>query len=337
MIDRSPFPAHDRLLDYNPKNPLREVSWRWGRAGHLLESGRKLSRRRDDRWVRSAFAFRSAMSACGAPADFYVLAEEHPAVFWAYRLWHMREDPDHRLHTHALEARLLADQEHGEIADRLAIDPAIVEAYAACYFDVKPHLLRASTDYLMFRVLRDAVYRGLRERHYDMLWKLFALWGGPHILDALISTFIAPGRPHDAAGVLPYIKDAVEGKLALKAMIGIQAIDATGTSPFTTAGQVLDLYLRQVDIEKKSGGGDGGKMQILNNVGTMLGGLPWSVGRKSSAELGRTPEDVGALAVYDASGVELSGGEILGLGVGQTPDLELVGDGFPSPPDRVAS
>lgn len=315
------------LLDFSPQNPFRDPDWRWRRVRHLLATGRNLSRRRDDEWVRRCHRFLVAHSACDGPASFHELAGHYPGLYWAHDLYSGKDQGPNRLLGYMLEARLLADQAWPAIATRTGLPAEVVEAYHECFFEVRPHLMH--TDYLMAKVVGESVYRGLRDRNYDLLWKLFAIWGGEHAVETLISTFIAPSKPSEAASMGAFIQDAVRGKLALKAMAASQSVEVNNY----TAVELLTVYLKQVEIEKKAGEGGGGQAAIVQTLGGVLRSLPFAAGRAPSESFERTPTRVNARLVHDASAVELNGDELFRLGAGEV--IEVDDRPLPPPPPRA--
>ena len=327
-----PTPDQSGPQDYSPLNPFRPVNWRWERAGYLLRTNGRVSRRKDDRWVYRVHAYRRAWQACTQGPDYTALAEAYPAMYWAHQLYLGRDDPQRRLNAHALEARLLAGQDPGTIATRMRLlAPRAIEAYGSAFFDVADCL--DATDYLTFSVLGAAVYQGLQERHYDLLWKLFALWGGPYVIDEMLSALGRPVKPQDVNEVGAFIEDTVKRQLGRKAAIAGVVMPVNGF----TATQILEQYNQMVATERKgSGGAAAAQATIMSGVGVMLTSLPFSVAGRTSAELGRTPA-VGApgLALFDESAVEASGPELLQLGMGV--DVRPESRPFPPPPDRPAA
>jgi hypothetical protein len=317
------------LLDFSPHNPLRVLDWRWRRVVYLQSNDRPTSRRRDDSWVVRCGRFRKAYKACQTASDYHAVAGMYPGLYWAHELYTNRDMPVTVLAVHALEARLLANQPREAISERMNMSLELIDAYHECFFNVQPYL--KNTDYLMFRVLGDAVYRGLRERNYDLLWKLFAIWGGPHVLEAFISSFIDPTQPGGAAAVDGFFAKQVYSSLSMKALVAAKTVPVDQHS----ATLLIEKYLEQVAIEKKTDGSTAGQQAVIANLGQMMVSLPFSVGGKSSTELGRTRIGINSHESYDNSPVELTGDELLLLGAGRTIDVEC--EELPPPPKRQLS
>ncbi|TMJ00831.1 MAG: hypothetical protein E6G97_18020 [Alphaproteobacteria bacterium] len=110
----------------------------------------------------------------------YSLADKYPGVYFARSLKEA-SGPDDRF---VLEARVLANQPAEVIAGKMHTTPEVVFWYEKLFFDVRSNLHRR--DWLVNRVLGPSFHRGVKAREFDLLLKLYALTGGPAVIDALV-------------------------------------------------------------------------------------------------------------------------------------------------------
>jgi hypothetical protein len=292
-------------LDAHPDNPFRTPQWRWERAGTVLEGGPALSRKRDDAATGRAVRFRRHLQGASSPADFALLCEADAGLYWAHRLWSRRDDDLGRMAAHAIEARTLALQEPAAIARRLRIPAEAVVAYEEIFFDCRQAAADRCDDWILFNVLGQAVYRGLRAREYDLLWKLYGYHYGEHVLDALIRMAIEPARPDDPAGVQAAFADDTKGVLRIRATVAARTL----TINDFTALPLLEHYRGWVEMERQGELSGGAQAGIMNNIHVMMTSLPFSVGKKDDS---RVP----GLPAYDEAAAELRGDELLVLAAG---------------------
>lgn len=248
-----------------PTNGLRPVDWRWQRACQLADQGRSCQRRYDDHWVSEAVAWKRLVNR-GLDEDAEIaLAERFPAIFFAH---HIREDSLSDRYT--IEARLLARQTPQEIAQRIPVAPEVIEAYAAMYFDVGNRL--DYPDFIVTRVIGEAIWSGLADRPHDVLWKLWGYFVGPVILDSLIYTMAAPTWLTSTAQVPAFVADDIRLNLQTKAAMGVRGWK---TNSFNQ-GQLVELYLKGVEIEKLSGRGAAHELMTQNILAVVVG-MGWGV------------------------------------------------------------
>ncbi len=297
--------------EFSKDNPHRIPQWRWERAGLLAEGQLALSRRRDDKWVKRAGQFRAALNRCLDPQSQYVLSEKFPDLFWAWQLWDARDDEERRLLTHEVEARWLAGDTPSRIADRAAMREDSVLAYEALFFNVKERL--RSRSYVLHQVLGRAVQEGIRERAYDLIWKLFGYKYGPFALDYIVEILADLPRPENAAEVQALLKDVMKTQLARKATIVTITMDASNSF---TQTEILGAYLKLMELETQRDGGRGSQATILMNVEAMLGAIPFSVGDKPAGRANGVP----ALEAADRFAAEPRGDELMLIAAGIRPD-----------------
>jgi hypothetical protein len=297
--------AHHDIVEVHPDNPHLAPHWRWLRASQLMRTGEPLSRRRDDRWILRAYRLQRDLKRAEHPAEFRRVLDEHGPVYWANFLYAHRDDRGRQMTPHALEAMLLTGQvTYSEIAGRLGTSAAVVESYAHIYFDVEHRL--DQPDFIMFNVLGDAIHRGLAGRSYDLLWKLYGMFGGILVLSAIIRLCGTTTKPLDPSGVRAFFAQDVRDNMYRRAAIASKTVEISGFNilPF------LEQFNRMVEIEKQ--GGEHSQDMIMAGVREMLLSLA------PRARIGPpAPGEPGLLGRFDAGAAELTSQELIDLSLGR--------------------
>jgi len=165
----------------------------------MLELGLRCSRRRDDGPTREAKRYRAAWQRCRDDGDRRRLAAGMPGVAGACAI----RDGEPRVRW-AVEARLLAGEAIDAVARKVGLRPEAVAWFEALYFHITDRLV--SRGYLVHVAIGPRLHRGPMAQDLDLLWKLFALSGGPEVLDGLIrSTWDAAGGPRRPGEALPEV------------------------------------------------------------------------------------------------------------------------------------
>lgn len=285
-------------------NPLRAPNWRWLRAVQIDSGGRRASRKIDGaegfEWVRRAVRLKRHFDkAAGRPEALYALIERDPNLFWAHNIWTKDKAPTRW----AIEARVLAGQTDEEIAHRAATSPDIISAYVNVFFDVRGVLDR--DDYVLNVILAEAVARGVQERQYDLLWKLLAYRGGPHVLDASINRFAKTETPKDENAVSGFFQEFAINTMKYKAAIAALTVQANTH----TQMQLIDSFVKYVEIEKNSENASKAQTTIVQNIGEMLTALPFRVGTKVDSEAIK-------MVPFDNNAAELKSEEMMVVAAG---------------------
>ena len=159
-------------------NPFRAANWRWQRVIGALDQTQPLpSRRRDSpigyKWIREGMRFKILHDrSLNDPAMQYVLLDEQPAIFWAHWLYSQANNSSR----YSIEAYILSRQTDFEIGFQCGVPPAIIDAYEALFFNVREKLNHP--DYIVNCVIGQAIHRGLAERDFDLLSKLYGYFCG---------------------------------------------------------------------------------------------------------------------------------------------------------------
>jgi hypothetical protein len=281
--------------------------WRWARACEIDAGGQKTTRQLDGpegfTWIRRALRTKRHIErAAGRQDALYAAMLRDREMFWAHAIW--AEDKNQT--RWALEARVLAGESDEEIAEKLGSEPGIVNAFINVFFDVRPKLRHL--DYVQTVIMGEAVTRGVQERHYDLLWKMMGLQGGPHVLDAVISRGPAVAKPTSADEVGTFLQDFAISTMKYKAAL------ASVTIPINTHTQLplIEAFVKYVEIERNSDNAMKAQTSIVDNIGMMLTNLPFKIGTKLDSEGAKMlPFDNGATELRSTEMMIIaSGGQI---------------------------
>lgn len=286
------------------ENPLRSPDWRWQRAVNIADGGPPWSMRRDDVIVKTAANFKRRMLALEQQQPPLSLLRQDPDVFWA--LW-LKLSPDNELVRAELEARFLAGQTSEEISQRCGHSPETLSSYEQLFFDVRTR--RPQTTFILHHVIGPEMYT-LRDYNHGIVWKLYGYYGGPLVLDALVSQLQGVSRAVTQADVAVFFKHALRGHLTRKSMLAAQTVPVN----LTTATEILNVYFRAQEHDTNSGSQPEAGDSLKANLHAFTAAAPWGVvnadliGVRETRELG-----------YDAAGIELRSADLIGVAAGQAP------------------
>ena len=282
------------------------MDWRWQRAALAATGEYPLSRRRDgDAWVARATRFIRAHDNCNTELDLAELADQHPVIYWAHDIWYTHDDGGNPVRSE-VEARLLADDQRDNIARRVRTEVEIIEAYERLFFNVQESLVNRG--YLMHCVLGPAVHLGFQASEYDLIWKLFAVLGGPMAVDLMIDQSVGHARPERASDLKYFVADVAQNDLRRVAMLALKTLRINNFN----AMEIIDKFLKLVELERTGGAGGGIATEaVKQNVHAMLVSLPFTVGRRSEHV------DAPAIDRYDDLPAELRYEEVMAISAGQ--------------------
>jgi hypothetical protein len=247
-------------------DPFRPPDWRWRRALWLAEEGKCSRKEPEDPRVLLARRFVVLWGGAASEEKKAALADRFPGVFYAREL-HARGQEDDRW---VVEARVLADQPAEEIALRQNTTAEVISWYEALFFDVREQLHRR--DWVANRVLGPAFRRGVRARDFDLLLKLYALQGGPVVVDFLVEGGArAKSRPASLEEVPDFFARDKRHSLARLAAGAARCLPVT---PEQQAA-VLDAHHRLEELESQAGAG-GKRGDLADNIAGVLEGLAFS-------------------------------------------------------------
>lgn len=298
------------FLDCSFQNPMRKPHWRWERAkGTMVGQQPPAGRTRDGlagyKWINRALAYMRAKQQYTALGRLDQLATRFPDVFWAEWIY---ERDTHPLRWE-LEARLLSRSTDDQIALQCGVTAPTVKAFEALFFNVRDKLHHSG--YIVHTVMGESVHRGLAERDYDLLWKMYAYAHGPHMLTSLITKFVNPIWCNTPDEVNSAIHDDTIATLKLKSSLAAKTVQVNGGTQI----ELLQIYTKFVEIEQLSDSAGKAQSQILDHINVMFSVMPLSIG-------GRDPRSgqqriAGPAATFDATAVELSYEESVKVAIGQ--------------------
>lgn len=315
-------------LDCSRLNPFRPPHWRWLRAEGIVArqqpgAGRERDGRAGYKWINRARRFLAALNRATSDDALVAVAMEYQDIFWAHTAFQDENNPIRW----EIEARILARCNNWEIAFHCGVAEEIVEAYEALFFDVREKLHH--TGYIVHRVMGEAVQRGVTERAYDLIWKMYAFAYGPHMLNALVTKFSNPvwcGTPDEVGSA---VQDDAVNTMKMKASLASKTIPVN----MGTQIEILHIFTKYVEIERMSDSEGKAQNQILDHIHTMFDVMPLNVA-------GRDPHSghqmllPGPAQQYESTAVELSYDELMQVGVGKAlPNAKMLGQlHFPPSP-----
>ena len=254
-------------------NPFRPADWRWQRAREIeAGTGLPTTKRRDGlagyKWIKRACKFLSQLSSCTHEWERTAVAEQHPGIFWAHYAWSSMTNPQ----KHSIEAHILARGDNAFISEYCGVSPDIVEAYEALFFNVREKL--ENKGYILHCVIGPAIQRGLSEREFDLLWKLYGYFLGPHIVTALESKFANPVWCGTKEAVSAAVLDDAIGTLKLKAALAAKTVNVNQHTQLA----LMDQFTKFVEVERSTDTAGKSQEQILEHISVMMTQLPFNVG-----------------------------------------------------------
>ena len=167
--------------DYRRYSPFRRPDWRWQSATeHLLAGDRP--KPWEDPGIGQALKFQRAWNADGGEAQQIDARQRWPELAEAYRI-HERGG----VLVDEIQARLLAAEPLEVIAHKTGVGTGVIAAFEKFFFNVSESL--SAIDWLLF----DAVGLYTNPITEGLVWRYFAVAGGPLLVDLLVADFL--GRP----------------------------------------------------------------------------------------------------------------------------------------------
>jgi hypothetical protein len=294
------------------ENPFRSPAWRWERASAVIEHRMfGPSRKRDGvlghKWIMRTIRFKEAHDACRHDGDQYLVSARFPDIYWAYCLWSEPENPMRS----TVEAYLLTGLSAFQIGHAVGLPPKSVEAYENVFFDVREKLVHRY--YVLHYVIGPKLQSGLTEGEYDALWKLYAYFYGPHMLDAIVAKCANPLKCTAADRVGVGLQEDAINTMKLKAAVAAKTIKVNTN----TQVELLNAFTKFVEVERTTGGASGND-QLLAHISDFFQLMPFCVA-------GRDPKQGGIkvdvhIQNYTHSAVELNYDENVFLSTGIVPD-----------------
>lgn len=291
-------------------NPQRPPNWRWLRAvgingGTQPRPGRRRDGPAGHKWIHKAVRFAQAYNAAVGEEAKARLAAEMPDVFWAHSLY----SNESNTMKWDLEAHLLARSSDWEIGFHCGLPTEIVSAYENLFFNVREKL--AHRGYVIHCVMGPSVHRGLSEREFDLLWKMYGYAYGPHMLKSLVAKFENPVWCGSPESVSSAIQDDTVSTMKMKASLAAKTIPVN----MGTQVDILHIFTKYVEIERMSDTAGKAQDQILDHIGAMFNVLPLNV---AGLDPHNNHEKIskGPVQRFEETAIELSFEETMSVGTG---------------------
>jgi hypothetical protein len=238
-------------VDIAKLNPLRSPRWRYDRVVKAVQKPGFLFRRStgDDYPIRLYHRYLTRGAAAhGDNRQLELLRQEYPDAALVHELYFSRSIELRQI----LEARLLTDESFAQIANRMGLGESAVRLYSDLFFDVRDRM--QATLWVLKIILGSPETRckfnedgTLTDEQRGLLYRLFAYYGGPLVLDAMvagISGVTLPQRPDE----LPAWFDSALGQII--------RTTATGAVHFLEINRGNAMQLIKLAIPRKSRKGD---------------------------------------------------------------------------------
>ncbi len=266
------------------------------------------------KWIKQAVAFRRAIREADNDELKRRVANRYPDLFWAHYAWQDDNNPT----KHQVEACILAREENWTIGFKCGLAPEQVEAYECIFFNVREKLDHPG--YILHSVIGPALQRSFAERDYSAIWKLYAYYYGPYVLDALTSKMVNPiwcGTPDTVTMVF---QDDAIGTMKMKAALAAKTVPVS----FNTQIDLLHIFTKFVEIERTTDSVGKAQDQLLEHIMAMMTNLPFAVGNRDPREKDMLV-DGGPAEEFDKLPVELSFEETMIVTAGhKLPNAEML-------------
>jgi hypothetical protein len=298
------------LIECSRDNPFRQPDWRWQRALGIVEGTQPNQTRRYDgpvgfKWIKKAVDFRTAMRAATTDVQRREVANRFPDVFWAHYAWDNNNNPV----KHQLEAYILAREENWSIGFKCGMAPEQIEAYECIFFNVREKLNHLA--YILHSVIGPALQRSLSEREYSSIWKLYAYYYGPHVLEALASKMVNPMWCGTPDTVNTALQDDAIGTMKMKAAMAAKTVSVAAHTQI----ELLHIFTKFVEVERTTDSAGKAQDQMLEHITAMMLNLPFAIDSRDPREKGATINP-GPAGDFDGTAVELSYEETMVVAAG---------------------
>lgn len=220
---------------------------------HLHETNRNVKKAIDDPAVVMAKRFLSLFVKCQTEYDFECLSLKMPGIFYAHRIWKAENCKDKAI----IEARILSGQSPEVIAERASTSPEVIRWFEKLFFDVRGRLHHR--DWVINRVLGPTIHTKLYENEFELLIKLYALIGGPLVVDSLVEmSSRSVAHPTDRERLAVFWREDGSDTLKRKAAIAVRCMPINTQTMQT----ILEGYHKMVELEKAD--------NVANNTGELL-------------------------------------------------------------------
>lgn len=287
------------------------------------------SRKYDDKYVKGYRNFllkwKAAKIAVDTEAEQMKLFHATPEIYYAHT-FHSHPDVEWR---EILEARLLAREPDDYIAFELSTIPGAIDWYENLFFNIRDRL--ASRSWVVKTILGLVQHRtstGDETISADQRWlayKLFAYFGGPLVLDIIISGFDESTIPSKNEKAGEFIDHIMQTGVRRSSSMAAQFFSVNKFNVM----QLLEIQQRFMIFESEARSASGGAGQDYEaNIERFFEHIPLAIGTK--AREGRTPQTL----LFEKTSVEPRADEQLALSRGEVPDSLKVKANYVRPESR---
>lgn len=300
--------------EFNLHNPMRDPRWRAERVLTMLGVHPPLRPRKfDDAFVRRYRAFVPRFTRAPSEEARMALFTRFPEIYYAHQTDYT---PDTEWKA-ILQSRILTGETDEEVAHRFATLPGVITWYERLFFNVRDRL--TCHDWVVKSVLGTAASRiantdgSHTEYQRDLTYKLFGYFGGPMVLDVVISGFVAGELPSEASQIPNWFDKTLKTLIRSKATAAARLFEVNKYNIM----QLFEIQLGIMNTELQPGAGDK-ETSHEKNIAAMMNTMPWGLLKRKSAPLSRMQRE------YSLTSVEPRAQEQLQLAVDQAPDSLVI-------------
>src|SRR5260370_3705677 len=237
---------------FHPLHPLRPADFRWQLAIYLADETKQPFHRHDDRFLTIARRFLRLQDSHGS--DEFLVANMMPYMQAAYDIYSRCPVASDRI-----EARVLADETAETIALKNGTTAGVILHYEGVFFEVRGR--RENTDYILNAVIGALAADGMASWTSGMVWKFFAYFGGPIVLDAIMNTAAVGQKPTTTDEAFTYLSQ--DARAAVARNIGLATRALEPRHPRTS--MALTLINARLEAAKE-GAGESSQPDIQKNI-----------------------------------------------------------------------
>lgn len=300
-------------------NPFRRPDWRRKRVEILVDAdpGPKMSSRKyDDKYVKK---YRSFCLKLRKIEDRQVdpetaiarLFHDEPGLYYAHNYYH---HPDQEWRD-IVEARILAREPDDYIAGEVHTMPETIFWYEKIFFNVRDRI--ESRSYIVKTILggfhqrTTNVESTLPYNQTAMCYKLFAYFGGPLVLDIILSGFDDTPMPFKGPKAREFIDNSMQVTSSRKSAMSSYCLPVNKFNVM----QLMELHQRFITFESEARNASGGAgSEYEANIEKFFEQIPLAIGE--AATEGRTPQTL----EFEKTAAEPRAHEQLALAHGEVPD-----------------
>jgi hypothetical protein len=229
----------------------------------------------------------------------------NPGLFYAVEL-HEKMDSRKRA---VVQSMLLAGQNDMEICKTYGGIPEAIQWYEGLFFNVRDRL--EANNWIQDTVILPGYLNNFNEPPEHMMLKFFGYYGGPVLLDFMISGFKRglniPTSPEDLD---LYMDKHFYTGIRRKSAMHVNTFEVNKYNVI----ELFNTHCRIIEIEKSAESADEARGAMEKNILVMLQELPWAVGKKPGEDT--NPR----LAVYEDAAGELTDEEMMLVAAGKETD-----------------